>query len=231
MIFPFPAHIEIPVLHELAAAGGADHLRFVYNRLIPYFPEINRRENLDWAENKNWRRAVQKAGKQLEEKNLIRRAHGVWSLTDAGRRTVESENANIEIITSDFRRLNHDDLQRMILEIGKNLGYDVQKEFEFYDVVWRESENSPRLSHVFEVQSKGNIDSAFAKLKRSYHNQRSHPFLIISEESDVRRARKSLAAEFSELAAIIRIFSFAEIEKVHRNLADISAILPFFLAK
>jgi hypothetical protein len=119
----------------------------------------------------------------------------------------------------------------MLVEIGQSLNYFAEIEFEFYDVVWREKPNSPRLSHVFEVQSKGNIDSAFAKLKRAFEAQRSIPFLIVATERDTRRAIQSLTREFSELQAVVTILSFAEIERIQRNLQSIAEILPKFLAK
>ena len=231
MQFPFPAHIEIPILQELAASGGSDNIRFIYDRLPSYFPELQLGSDTNFNQNKNWRRAVQKAGRQLEEQNLIRRKLGIWTLTVRGRQTVEDENAGINIFKSETKRLQHNEIQNMLAEIGRNLGYFTVTEFEYYDVVWRETEKSPRLSHIFEVQSKGNIDSAFAKLKRGYHNQRSHPFLIIADESDVRRARKSLDAEFSDLSQILKIFSFAQIEKVYQNLNQIADMLPFLLDK
>ena len=75
--------------------------------------------------------------------------------------------------TARTETLTHTDVQKMLLDIGRVLGYHAQSEFDYYDVVWRASESSPRLSHVFEVQHKGNIDAALAKLKRAYEAQRS----------------------------------------------------------
>ena len=117
----------------------------------------------------------------------------------------------------------------MIVEVGMSLGFYAETEFEYYDVIWRESRQSPRISHVFEVQSKGNIDSAFAKLKRAYDTQRSKPFLILASERDTRRAVKSLINEFREIQAVITILSFVEMRKIHENLHSIAEYLPKFL--
>lgn len=231
MSLPFPVHIEIPILQELAAVGGSDNVRFIYTRLINYFPELNLNNDLKSEDVKKWRRAVQKAGKQLEEQNFIRRISGNWTLTAKGKTVVDTENSGINLYKAESPKLQHKEIQNFLAEIGNFLGYHSALEFEYYDVVWRENLNSPRLSHIFEVQSKGNIDSAFAKLKRGYHNQRSLPFLVIASESDIRRAQNSLSLEFSELARIIQIFSFAQIEKVHQNLQNIAPILPFLLNK
>ena len=231
MALPLFANIEIPVLHELKAVGGTDDVKFIYQRLVSYFPSLSDAEisEIQNGANKKWRSAVQKAGKSLDDQRLIRRNRGIWQITDSGRRLAESESQGFSIVKSAEVQLNHQNVQQMIVEIGEILGFEAQKEFEFYDVVWRESLNSQRLSHVFEVQSKGNIDSAFAKLKRAFDAQRSKPFLIISTERDNNRALKSLSQEFRELEKILTIWSFAELKKIHENLCNIADYLPQFL--
>lgn len=231
MSLPQSSDIEMPILQELAATGGADDLRFLYERLIAYFPrlstiEINEIKN---GENKNWRRIVQKSGRILDEKNYIERDHGFWKITEKGRKAVESETTGFTLTKTKDKPLSHTQVQQMLFEIAGFLGFFAQMEFEFYDVVWRETEKSQRLSHVFEVQSKGNLDSAFAKLMRAYEAQRSKPFLILASERDSKRAVKSLDQEFRNLRGVITILSFAELKKVYENLKSVSDFLPNFL--
>ncbi len=231
MSLPVFTSIETPILHELLAVGGRDDVRFLYERLISYFPQLNDAEIRQIKDNtsKNWRNSVQKAARLLDDKRLIKRERGIWTLTDRGKSTAEAETSGIVAITIVTDALSHQDIQQMLCEIGVILGFYAQKEFEYYDVVWRENEKGQRLSHVFEVQSKGNIDSAFAKLKRAFDAQRSKPFLILSSERDSNRATKSLAHEFRELENVITILSFAELRKVHENLSAIGKILPKFM--
>ncbi len=119
----------------------------------------------------------------------------------------------------------------MLVEIGESLGFYAETEFEFYDVIWRETPKSQRLSHIFEVQSKGNIDSAFAKLKRAYQAQRTKPFLVIASERDLNRARQSLSREFQDIETVVTILTFAQIKQVHQNLKNIPEIIKEFLLK
>lgn len=233
MTLPIYTNIETPVLHELSAVGGADDVRFLYERLISYFPQLSEAEirQIKNGTNQNWRKSVQKAGRSLDEQNLIRRERGFWSLTDTGRKIIEDETSGIIFAKTQNETLTHQNIQQIICEIGGILGFYSETEFEFYDAIWRESEKSPRISHVFEVQSKGNIDSAFAKLKRAFDAQRSKPFLILSSERDTNRASKSLSQEFRELENVITILSFAEIRKIHENLSAITGFLPLFLEK
>ncbi len=228
MSFPKLESLQTPILQELNAVGGTEDVRFLYERLSGYFPQINKS---DLTKIQNWRKLVQKAGKELDEIGCISRTKGIWRITDRGKRRIENETIEFSTQREENKELNHRNVQEILVKIGNSLNYFAEIEFEYYDVVWREKEKSPRLSHVFEVQSKGNIDSAFAKLKRAFDAQRSIPFLIVSSERDTRRAMQSLSREFVELQEVITILSFAEICRIHQNLKSISEVLPKFLAK
>lgn len=228
MSFPLSTSIETPILQELNAVGGSDDVRFLYEKLIPYFPQIT---NADLEKIQRWRKLVQFAGKDLDEQGFLIRERGFWKITEKGRRKIEAENHAFEFVKPEIEELTHTVIQKKLVEIGQSLNYHAEVEFEYYDVVWREKESSLRLSHVFEVQSKGNIDSAFAKLKRAFDAQRSKPFLVLTCERDSRRAAQSLEREFAELSEVITIVSFAEINRIHQNLHSIKNILQKMLAK
>ena len=170
--------IEMPILQELAATGGTDDVHFLYERLIGYFPQIEDREifEIKRGESRIWRKTVQKAGRSLDDKNLIKRNRGLWSITLKGRETARMETSSFTLVAPVPEPTTHSNIQELLVEIGNFLGYSAETEYNYYDVVWREKPNSPRLSHIFEVQNKGNIDSAFAKLKRAYQMQRTKPF-------------------------------------------------------
>ncbi len=233
MSIPKTSSVEIPILQELVATSGADDVRFLYVRLLDYFPQLNEKEasEIRVGKNESWRKTVQKAGKMLSEKNLIIRERGVWTITDKGRNEVDLETSGFTLTKPQTKQISHGNIQDMLLEIGTSLGFYTEKEFEFYDVIWRESEKSLRLSHVFEVQSKGNLDSAFAKLKRSYEAQRTKPFLVISSETDINRARQSLNREFQDLQTVLIVVTFAQVKKIHANLKNIAEIVREFLLK
>lgn len=230
MTLPISNLIEIPILQELFVVGGSDDIKYIYERLIRYFPSLSDAEisQIQHGVNSSWKKAVQKAGKSLSEQKLLIRTRGYWEITPKGREKVSAENT-IYASLPENTALTHQYIQEILLEIGQMLGYYAQSEFEFYDVIWRESETSKRISHVFEVQSKGNIDSAFAKLKRAFDAQRSKPFLVLASERDTNRALKSIENEFRELKNVISILGFAEIRKTFENLKEIETILPQFL--
>lgn len=231
MTLPNSASIKTPILQELHAVGGSDDIRFIYERLIAYFPQLNRDEieQIRTGRNKNWRLAVQKAGKQLDQENLLIRKRGVWTISDSGKEIALTESSGFTLIKKDTDVFSHGEIQMMLIEIGQALGFQAEAEFEYFDVVWRENLKSQRLSHVFEVQSKGNIDSAFAKLKRAFIAQRSKLFLIISTETDLKRAGKSLEREFQDIEKFVHLLTFSQIIKVHQNISGIKGILAEFL--
>lgn len=231
MSLPISSTLEMPILQELAATGGGDDVRFLYERLIAYFPQLSELEisEVKNGTNKNWRKTVQKAGRMLDEKSYIKRKQGFWTITQYGKTVLENEFLDFTFSKPDIVEDSHIDIQKYLIEIGGILGFNAVMEFEFYDVVWREKPNSSRISHVFEVQHKGNLDSAFAKLKRAYQSQRTKPFLVLSTEKDCNRARRSLVREFQDIESVTTILTFVQVKKIYQNLQSIGEILPKLL--
>jgi hypothetical protein len=237
MAYPGVARIELPILQELVATGGVEDVRFLYNRLVAYFPQLDNREvhAINDGHRSQWRRLVQRAGRALADKRQIERRRGHWSVTAAGRKRAAEEGQAFSLSDGSentqarTETLSHTDVQQMLIDIGRVLGYHAQSEFEYYDVVWRTDEMSPRLSHVFEVQHKGNIDAALAKLKRAYEAQRSKPFLIITSERDTNRAQKSMSlartGAFHEIGSVTTILSFEQLHRLHRALVSVEDLL------
>ena len=240
MAYPGVARIELPILHELVATGGVEDVRFLYNRLVAYFPQLDEGEvhtAISNGHRSQWRRLVQRAGRILSDKRQIERERGHWVITATGRRRAEEEGPTFSLTDSRedttparTASLSHTDAQQMLVDIGRVLGYHAEIEFEYYDVVWRAGgETSPRLSHVFEVQRKGNIDAALAKLKRAYEAQRSKPFLIITSERDTNRAQRSMSqartGAFHEIGRVATILSFEQLHRLHRALTSVEDLL------
>src|SRR5688572_14011682 len=125
MSFPNTSSIEMPILLELAATGGEDDVRFLYERLEAYFPQLSTEEiaAIKSGESKIWRRFVQKAGKSLDEKNFIKRDRGIWKITEKGQRTVQAENQGFVLNQLREEPLSHIIIQNKLVEIGQTLGF------------------------------------------------------------------------------------------------------------
>lgn len=235
MAYPSVERIELPVLQELVATGGVEDVRFLYDRLVAYFPQLSEGDvrALANGHRKAWRRLVQRAGRALDERRELKRVRGHWTITERGRRRVAEEGLHFQpadpAAAPEERPLTHVDVQQMLVEIGRVLGLHAETEFDFYDVIWREGERSPRLSHVFEVQHKGNVDAALAKLKRAYDSQRSKPFLVVASERDTNRAERQLSlartGPFHEIGRVTTILSFEQLRRLHRALTSVEDTL------
>ena len=243
MAYPGVDRIELPLLQELVATGGVDDVHFLYDRLVAYFPQLDEADVRALADGHRlqWRRIVQRAGRALEEKRQIERRRGRWTITTAGRRRVTEEDLHFDFSEEAAREpaspveATHADVQQMLIEVGRILGYHAQSEFDYYDVVWREGAESPRLSHVFEVQHRGNVDAALAKLKRAYDAQRTRPFLVVSSERDTNRAEMQMSlartGAFHEIGSVTTILSFEQLRRLHRALTSVEDILPLISAR
>jgi hypothetical protein len=241
MPYPGVARLELPILQELVATGGMDDVRYLYERLVAYFPQIvgaahNTKSN---GELRVWKRHVQRAGRELADKRHIERHRGLWTITAQGRKRIGEEAPSFSYALetpptqTGSAAFSHADIQQMLLDIGRMLGHHAESEFEYYDVVWRASETSPRLSHIFEVQRKGSVDAALAKLKRAYEAQRSKPYLIVASERDTNRANVQLSrariGAFHEIGRVTKILSFEQLHRLHRALSSIEDLLPEFI--
>ena len=230
MSFPKPSEIELPLLQEIKDAGGKESPRHLYSRLTRYFPKIA--EGLE--EEEKWKIRVRKAKQSLVQKGELEGTPGLWKLTEKGRERVIKEELRLDFLyPQPPPSPSHEELKQKLVEIGKLLGKYAVAEYQRYDVVWKESEFSPRLSHVFEVQDKGNLSAALARLKHAYDLQRSKPFIVITTEKERRKAeellRPFLSGYFHELSRVIVILTPEDVEKILRALLPLGEVLKKLL--
>jgi hypothetical protein len=201
------------------------------------FPQLTAQDLAERAENgrSRWHRLVQRAGRELEIRGELRREKSRWTLTASALRRIEAEAMQIEFGQPRPERaaktLSHKEAQAILVEIGLMLGKHAEAEFERYDVVWRDSSTAPRLSHVFEVQISGSVDSALTRLKHAYDAQRSHPFLVIADERDKRFARKRLTGSFHEIWEVITVIGAGELQRLYEALKTHETLLAKISAR
>jgi hypothetical protein len=155
-------------------------------------------------------------------------------ITTRGRRRIEAEAmrpAATTIIAAPRRAVSHAEAQRMIVEIGRMLGRHAEAEFDYYDVVWRDSETAPRLSHVFEVQISGSVDSALTRLKHAYDAQRSRLFLVVADERAARFAGRRLTGSFHEIWEEVTFIGIGELTRFYDSLKSNSEMMEKLIAR
>jgi DNA segregation ATPase FtsK/SpoIIIE-like protein len=230
MPFPETTRLALPILQELHATGGSDQVQYLYARLESYFPQLTPDDlaACNDAGRNRWRLLVQRAGKELESVGELKRERTHWLLTPRGSKRVTAEAvqfAPTHHVTPVGPTLTHKEAQQMLVEIGHWLGHYAQMEFERYDVVWRETEKAPRLSHVFEVQISGSVDSALTHLKHAYEKQRSMLFLVIANERDQRFTDQRMSGAFHEIWKAVTVIGVGELQRLHQSLSSNSALL------
>lgn len=120
----------------------------------------------------------------------------------------------------------HEHLKELLRQVGDILGYYPETEFHeppyIYDVVWKTFSQSPRPSFVFEVQDKGNLIEALAKLQHAKDIWGSKLFLTITGDRDRKRIEKLVAplltGTFHRLARDLILLLPEQIERLHEPL-------------
>ena len=89
----------MPILQELLATGGEEKVKFLYQRLIPYFPQLTEKDlRVKTKTRKNqWKMLVQRTGERLVKNGEIKRSRGRWVLTESGRQQAEAEKMLLDI--------------------------------------------------------------------------------------------------------------------------------------
>jgi hypothetical protein len=242
MPFPKYSSLEVPILQEVKAMGGEAELKTLYPKLVPYFPQLTY-EDLKCktrSGRSKWRYIVQRASQALADKwELEKTSYGRWRLTEKGRRRAEAEDFPLQLLLpleTPSTSFSHKDLKRKLVEIGTLLGKYAEEEYhQKYDVVWKEREASPRISHVFEVQHRGKIESALTKLKHAYDTQRSKPFLVLVDRKEGRKVSELLhpylSGSFHEIAKVTTILSPQDVDKLYHALSSLKGTLEKLLTE
>lgn len=242
MAFPSRNELELPILIEMEAAGG--ELRptpALFQELATYFPQLTE-EDLR-ATNRTgintWENRVHWARLKLVHKGEVDRArYGVWRITENGRERIRAEVGEVKQ-AKEVKESVHTKLARQLEEIGRILGRYARRELRdgpySYDVIWKDTEWLPRVTHVFEVQDKGKVLEALVRLKHAYDNWGARLFLVVTGEKDRARVEKLLvpffAGAFHEIGSITSLLSPSEVEELHSTLDRYRGVMSRFVAR
>jgi hypothetical protein len=225
---------------ELEAAGG--ELRptaILFREIAGYFPQVtdddltatNRTGINTWENRVHWARL------RLVHKGEIDRSHyGVWRITDKGKERIMAEVGEVAQ-AKEIKESLHTKISRQLEEIGRILGRYARREYRdgpySYDVVWKDSERLPRATHVFEVQDKGNVVEALARLKHAYDSWGASLFLVVTGERDRARVEKMLvplySGTFHEIGSQVTLLSPDDVEALHSTLSQFKDVMSRFV--
>ena len=122
----------------------------------------------------------------------------------------------------------HNDVRDAIRDIGQWLGFkaDIEKkvaEGSVVDAVW-ESQigNMGRVIYVFEVQTKGSVDSLIVNLLKARNNPAVQGVVAVSDVVQLEKIKKH-AAQVRDLGDFLKVWDYAEVLRVHESLEFVNA--------
>jgi len=137
--------------------------------------------------------------------------------------TPEEELLAPEDLSQDDQQFIHDEVRDAISKIGIWLGFQSKVETKVadgsvVDAVWESSiGNMGRIIYVFEVQTKGSIDSLIVNLLKARNNPAVQGVVAVSDEKQLEKIRKH-ASSVRDLGESLRLWDYREVWKVYESL-------------
>lgn len=126
-----------------------------------------------------------------------------------------------EDISKDKDKFIHNEVRDAIRDIGLWLGFKAEIEKKVadgsvVDAVWEATiGNMGRVLYVFEVQTKGSIDSLILNLLKAKNNPAVQGIVAISDEAQLEKIRKHAAPV---LGSALKLWDYREVWKIHESL-------------
>jgi hypothetical protein len=163
----------------------------------------------------------------FEDDSLLMVDYFIWHElqvedTLSGSKTSDSKDdkSSLEDDTSDFI---HNDIRDKVRNIGQWLGFDANIERKVaagskVDAVWESTiGNMGRIIYVFEVQTKGSIDSLIVNLLKSLNNPAVQGVVAVSDAKQLSKIEDH-AAGVTGLRDKLKLWDYKEVLNVHENL-------------
>lgn len=121
----------------------------------------------------------------------------------------------------------HNDIRDKLSEIGVWLGFKTGIERKVsegskVDAVWEVTiGNMGKVIYVFEVQTKGSIDSLILNLLKSLNNPAVQGVVAVSDKIQLEKVKKHVR-DVKELRDNLKYWNYEEVLKIHENLEYVS---------
>lgn len=175
--------------------------------------------------------AAELANQGIKESNLLAVDYFIWhelqvedNLSQIHRKAqfeeLPSKLDEGDAKTSEFI---HNDVRDKLAEIGRWLGFDSRVEVGVaagsqVDTIWEATiGNMGRVIYVFEVQTKGSIDSLMLNLLKSLNNPAVQGIVAVSDTSQIEKIKKH-AAGVAGLKEKLKYWDYKEVLRVYEAL-------------
>lgn len=124
----------------------------------------------------------------------------------------------------------HNDIRDKLRDIGQWLGFDAKIEQKVaegskVDTIWEATiGNMGRVIYVFEVQTKGSIDSLIVNLLKSLNNPAVQGVVAVSDKLQIEKIKKH-AEDVKNLNDKLRFWDYEEVLKVHESMEFTNAAI------
>lgn len=145
-----------------------------------------------------------------------------------GRKTeVSTEIQKLDTATSQFV---HNEIRDKLAEIGQWLGFKSATEIKVadgskVDTIWEATiGNMGRVIYVFEVQTKGSVDSLLLNLLKSLNNQAVQGVVAVSDPTQLATIKKH-ASNVQGLGDKLKYWDYQEVLGVHADLQSVNEVI------
>jgi len=169
----------------------------------------------------------------FEDTSLLAVDYFLWSelqveekLSRIHKKGSETEEPVVEDSQPEARFI-HNDIRDKLLEIGEWLGFKARTEIKVaegskVDTVWESTiGNMGRVIYVFEVQTKGSIDSLILNLLKALNNPAVQGVVAVSDSKQLGTIERH-ATEVKPLAEKLRYWDFVEVLDTHEKLYSVN---------
>ena len=163
----------------------------------------------------------------FEDNSLLMVDYFIWhelqvqdKLSESPKKTQEKEHEVLDKDTADFI---HNDIRDKIRNIGQWLGFEANIERKVaagskVDTVWESTiGNMGRVIYVFEVQTKGSIDSLIVNLLKSLNNPAVQGIVAVTDKKQMEKIRKHVEG-VKDLRDKLKLWDYREVLEVHESL-------------
>lgn len=142
----------------------------------------------------------------------------------------EQESTSVEqgTVTKEELEFVHDDIRDKLRDIGQWLGFTAKIEQKVsdgskVDTVWESTiGNMGRVIYVFEVQTKGSIDSLMMNLLKSLNNPAVQGIVAVSDKKQLNTIQQH-ANDVRDLREKLKYWDYEEVSRVHESLEYVNS--------
>ena len=153
--------------------------------------------------------------------NMLAVDYYLWEVANLYLDKQIDENISSDI-TPKEQEFIHDEIIEKIVQIGSLLGFDAEAEVRVgkgaqVDAVWSVNiGNMGKIMYVFEVQTKGSIDSMLLNLQKANNNKGVQAIVAVSDEKQLQKI-KNESEEISTLKDL-KLWDYRDVLNVYESL-------------